>query len=180
MSPVYPLDAPMPVAVLGWDGTDFRALLVDAAHRLQIDLVDAAGIQDALQSVATDRLIVRGENQLFSLKDKLNIRVDFPSTGADPEILNTGAVPGGEWWIVTHAMIVNASGASTVCYIASITGATIYALNEVSAMTAHNAVVWNGWIVLEDDDLIRARFGGTAGGDSLSLNVHGFRMTVET
>ncbi|GAJ02098.1 unnamed protein product, partial [marine sediment metagenome] len=58
--------------MLGWDGTDFHAVKVGVDGELQIaELALIALIRNALQTVGADRLIVRGEDQLFSFKDTL-------------------------------------------------------------------------------------------------------------
>lgn len=42
MPVVYPTGAPMPRALLGWDGTDFYVVSTDAAGQLQIDVLASA------------------------------------------------------------------------------------------------------------------------------------------
>jgi len=53
---VYPNELPQPIAILGWDGTDFRVLLVDADHHLQVDtlsnvLADGAALEATLANL---------------------------------------------------------------------------------------------------------------------------------
>ena len=112
---------PSPRAALFWNGTAWHWALVDAAGHLQIDTVTSAlpagaataaaqalalaqlqlieDMRDALQSVGTDRLIVRGEDQLVSWTRPLVNRVFGAISGANG-YKDSGTPPAGQVWKV--------------------------------------------------------------------------------
>ncbi len=64
MPEVLPDHVPMPRAVIGWDGTRYRAFAVDAAGHLQLDVLSNVNLDGALQSVSTDRLLTAADTEL--------------------------------------------------------------------------------------------------------------------
>ena len=141
MPEILPYDAPFPNAVLGWDGTAYRVFTVDAAGQLQIDVVASglpagaataanqaiiAGNQgtmitalqlldnlyNALHSVNTDELVVRGEDQLFSYLGNLRDYTLAAISGAGGYI-DSGVVPVGEIWVITTVVAHDATSPTT-------------------------------------------------------------------
>ena len=114
MPDVYPVHIPAPRCVIGWDGTAYRAFAVDASGHIQTDVLTSAlpagaatathqltmitalqlidDLRNALQSVATDRLRVVGEDQLFSFRGVLAVATHGNPSGANGYI-ESPAVP---------------------------------------------------------------------------------------
>jgi len=193
---------PSPRVALFWNGAAWQWALVDAAGHLQIDTVTTALpvgaataanqviinttvglvalIRNALQSVATDRLKVRGEDQLFSIKDSLIARVGPAAAAVGDNTLNSIVCPAGEWWVVTHVIIFNQTSAITRMETYAAQGAQFSMLNVALAPAQYEANVWDGTLVLKQNGRVRGVFIGCIAGDLLYLDIHGYKMTLET
>jgi len=201
MPEVYPIHVPAPRCVLGWDGTAYRALTVDANGHIQADVLTSAlpagaataahqltmitalqlidDLRNALQSVATDRVKVRGENQLFSFKGVLVDYVWDIISGVDG-YRESNVVPAGEVWVVT-----------TICgsEVVRPTTAMLFGVNhdggfymagiETRAIGTDEHVCWSGHMYLDAADYVRVYFIGGQAGDGTRVYVTGYRMTAE-
>ena len=158
MPEIVPPGAPGPVSVLGWDGANFYVLRVGLAGRLQ----------------------VRGEDQLFSFKAVLAESLTWTISGNDG-YLDSDVVTDGEIWVVTNIVVMDNTTATTHVIITIIhdgTECNVYA--ELRAFAAAERCVWTGLITLDPDDWVRARFIGGLAGDSITIDILGYRMTLET
>lgn len=201
MPEIQPTGAPWPRSVLGWDGTNWRVMAVDLLGHVQVDVVTSglpAGaataanqatmitalqliddLRDALESVATDRLQVRGEDQLFSYREKLQLRDSDNPSGANG-YLELGPVPAGEIWVVTLSGGRDNTRALTSISWAVRTGVAVVVYGGLTrAIAANEYVFWLGNIFLEENDHIRAYYIGSAAGDTVELTVFGYIMTLE-
>jgi len=201
MAKVVPPGAPAPHSVLGWDGTDFYVLRTDATGHLQVDVLTSAlpaggataahqvtqitalqlidDLRNALQSVATDRLKVRGEDQLFTFKGGLAVRALYVLTAANGAV-ETTVVPAGEIWVVTTMTAANTVRASTrVVLSARHDGAAYSARSEDKAWGIDERIGWAGHVYLDVGDSILATFIGGQIGDLCVLDILGYRMTAE-
>jgi len=175
---------------------------VDAAGHLQIDTVTSAlpagaataanqvlalaqlgmieDVRHALQSIATDRLIVRGEDQLFSFKGVLGITGEAVISGANGYIESI-AVPAGEIWVVSTILARdNTSPTTRIILVNRHDGASITVNDEIRAFGALDWSVWGGHTYMDQGDVVRASFIGGQAGDTCRIDVSGYRMTVET
>ena len=192
---------PSPRAVLFWNGTAWQWALVDAAGHIQIDVVTSGlpvgaataaaqalalaqlqlieDMRDALQSVGTDRLIVRGEDQLFSFHDVLSFRTTDTISGANGWAASAG-VPAGEIWIVTTVWAVDLTSPVTRIQVANRhDGANAFFHEEIKAFAAGDPTHWSGMVTMEFEDTIRAYFPGGLAGDSCAIDLNGYIMTLE-
>lgn len=196
------MSPPEPRAVLFWDGTYWRVATVDAAGHIQIDVVTSGlpagaataanqalilaqvqAIEDlthALQTVATDRLIVRGEDQLFSFKGVLALFVGAVISGAEGYI-GTFVVPDDEIWVVTTTQGWNNTTAVAAIRFENVhnAGRTPYH-QEQKAFAISERSTWGGHTYLDPGDTVRVYFIGGLAGDACEMAVTGYIMTLET
>jgi len=201
MPTVNPSSVPMPRGMLGWDGANFYCVSTDANGRLQIDVVGSALpagaataanqvivnttlelialLRNALQTVATDRLIVRGEDQQFSFRGVLADSITGAISGADG-FLDGPAVPAGQYWVVTTIAARDATNAVTRIILANRHDGVNYDIEDVvRAFGAGERAIWSGHTYLDSGDYIRATFIGGQAADTCLVTVTGYRMTVE-
>ena len=177
---VLPDGAPYPNAVVGWTGTIWQCLHVDAAGDLQVDVLDAAGLQGALQSIGTDRLIVRGEDQLQSFEGSLGAPRTAVISGAGGYVASL-AVPANTVWVVTNIRTRDITSATTIHLFSLFRVATGYGFHENAAAFAPAArSYYHGWIWMVTDDVVRVDFVGGLAGDSCEVTLTGFYFTRET
>jgi len=202
MPETLPDHVPSPRTLLAWDGTAYRPLTIDAAGHLQLDVVTSglpAGaataaaqalalaqlqliedMRDALQSVATDRLIVRGEDQLFSFDKVLGERTDGLISGADG-FFDSAIVPAGEIWVVTTvAARDNTTGVTVIVMAQRHNGADAVIHEGRKAFAVGEWSSWSGLTTLDVDDLIRVYFTGGLVNDHCYVDLSGYVMTLET
>ena len=176
---IIPEGAPMPRAMLGWDGADYYVLRTDAAGNVQMDALGNANLDQALQSIAADRLQVRGEDQLFSFKGVLVETRTAVVSGASGYIESI-VVPAGEVWVVTTLVAHDSTSPLTSIYFqARHDGVNVEVYSEWGAFVAYQSAVWSGHTYLDPGDTIRAGFAGSLVGDSCILDITGYRMTLE-
>lgn len=201
MATIIPATTPKPNAPIAYNGTDWTALLSDAARHLQVDVV-ASGIptgaataanqateitalqliddlRGALQSVATDRLRVRGENQLFSLEDA-QYSEKWGTLAAANWYIDTAAVPAGKVWVITTICTLNNSRATTNQSAMIVSGAGSYRIaHETRAFGVGDGLAWSGHIYLRAAAYVRVYFIGGVVGDSVRVYLTGYLMTKE-
>jgi len=155
---VHPFRTPAPNAPIIWDGTDWRAIAGDTAGRVQ----------------------VRGEDQLFSYKDRYAEEKSNINAAAGPNSLEASNVPAGEVWFVQAVSMLNRNTAATNVYAeARAPGAGVRFFLDDS-LVADVVTLWNGLILLKAGDHIRVHWEGCSAGDELYMWVHGYKMTLET
>ena len=201
MPEIQPDDIPNPVCVIGWDGTRYRAFAVDAAGHLQLDVVTSglpagaataahqvtqnaalatiASIADALQSVATDRLIVRGEDQLHSFEGVLCTVRNAAISGAGG-FCDSPTCAAGYVWHVTAITATDATSPTTEHeYHERRAGVDYLFHRHTAAFPAWASSQWGGDLWLRDGDVIRVYFLGGLAGDSVWVRVLGEVFTEE-
>lgn len=170
---------PSPRAALFWNGTAWQWALVDAAGRLQIDVVDAAGLQDALQSVAADRVIVRGEDQLHSYSGVLARARTAAISGVNGFCDSDQCVAGDVWILTSVAVRDVTSPVTAVEMLVRHDGGNYRFHNEVVALPATTwyTIQCHKWI--DEDDSIRVYLPGALAGDTINVEITGQYMTLE-
>jgi len=127
-----------------------------------------------------EKLHVRGEDQVFSLKGVLAEHYAGAISGADG-YLRTTAVPGGEYWIVTTILSRDVTTATTAHLISNRHDETNVPLYEqIQAFGAGVRSVWGGMTLLDSSDQIQASFTGGLAGDTCTIDITGYKMTIET
>ena len=200
MAKVVPPGAPAPQSVLGWDGTDFYVLRVDATGHLQVDALTTAlpagaataahqitqitalqlidNLVGALQSVATDRLKVRGEGQLFALGRPWAVRATLVATAVNHS-LDSGGVPAGWYRVVTTMMMRNASGVTTQHLLGAVHDGIDSDVVGRAAVPQNEGTSFAGQIVQDVGDVVYGAFTGCAIGNVLLFCCTGYEMPVE-
>ena len=198
---IFPSQAPYPKACLGWDGTDFYVLAVDNTGKLQVvaTLTPPAGgwataanqatmitalqliddLRNTLQSVNTDALQVRGEDQLFSYKSDYNERILEGDATAGFNSLYGSAVPAGEIWVVTTLVTYNDKTACSTVDVGKQESGIDYIAKTIISAEVREACCWAGHIYLASGNKVWARFGGCNIGDDLYFYAMGYKMSKE-
>ncbi len=145
---------------------DYTLALTDLAH--------------ALESVATDRLIVRGEDQVFTYKEQV-LEQDYNTNAANgTNTLNSSIVQPGEIWIVTTAAAINDN---TVCSMIRIQVGPHFPaprLAQLADPPIQQSVHIIGPVLLIEGDFLTARFENCVLGDNIYFALNGHKMTLET
>jgi hypothetical protein len=189
------------LTAFGYDGTAFRNLTTDAAGHLQVDALTSglpagaatqatlalvlaeltllADLTNALQSVAADRLLVRGEDQLVSYKNPLLVQKSGAVSGAGGYYDST-AVAAGEVWRVDMVQSTDQTSATTGHRYSVRRGGANYTYDEITAALALNVAQYTRWPVwLEAGDVIRVTFLGSLVADVCLVRLFGQIMTKE-
>jgi len=193
---------PSPRTALFWNGTQWQWALVDVAGHLQIDTVTSALplgaataanqiiinttvglvalIRNALQTVDTDRLIVRGENQLHSFGGRLG-EVKAGIVSGAGGYYDSDTPPAGTVWVVTNITAVDVTSATTFHQYQIIKAGDDPIFHGVtSAFGAGVLSHYNGWLWMVPDDIVRILFVGSLAGDTCQVHLIGHVMTLET
>ena len=180
ITPVY---IPRPVGILIWDGADFWAAKGDADGHLQVDALTAAtgldALLNALQSVNTDKLIVKGQDQLFSFKSGVADKSQGAPSAAGGYREST-AVPVGAIWVITQIAAFDNTTANTIHNYYLYRGGAYYDLYELRATIAiGQRSSLHSQIYMIADDTIRVMFTGSLAEDVCILAISGYSMTAE-
>jgi len=198
---IHPDHAPSPKAVLGTDLANYYVLRVDATGHLQVHVLTSGlpvgaataaaqalalaqlqlieDLRDALQSVASDRLIVRGEDQLFSYRESLLDRATGLVSGADGFFDSNGPAA-GTIWKITNIRVVDVTSPTTQHnYLARGGGIDRQFGQEILAFGAGANSHYHGEIWLDPDDVVRVYFIGSLANDTCYIDLTGYQMTVE-
>jgi len=180
MPTVTPKEAPDPRSILGYDGSNFFVIKTDSDGHLQVDVLEIDVLAAALQSVATDRFQVRGEDQLHSYEDTLQIYVtgELP---IDDGWLATDPVPAADVWVITNIQLENATTSVNSARVVRWIGATPYYFGCLTRDIPFGEIVcWCGWQWAKDGHVITGQFVGGKTGDVCRMWITGHIMTKET
>lgn len=156
--------------------SDFLTLLTECRN----SLLALEAFLGALHSVDTDQILVRGMDQLYSVKDVLGVRRDAALSGNDGYIASTPATA-GEIWKVTSISGVNRARATTGHRLIFMhLGSSIYLGDDLIARDAdvrsrNLCEIW-----MAPTDTIRCYFSGGLANDACRLALAGHRLTLET
>jgi len=155
--------------------SDFLDLLTECRDYLLI-LKD---LTNALQSSDTDRLLARGEDQLFSYKGTLSSYRTVPISGANGYI-DSETPPAGEVWALSNIGAILTDRATTAHRYRFFRNATSYIIEDITA--AIPTATWTrvrGDIFLEPGDVVRVYFIGGQAADTVRVDMTGHIMTLE-
>ena len=156
-------------------GGSTNKLLTDALSALQ--LID--NLYGALHSVNSDEMVVRGENQLFSYKGYLN-KTRSMTVSAANGYANSNTGVAGEIWVFTNVASRLAERATTEHrYLQARTGEEYAVGYDLRAINANEWGYWHGWVFLEEGDWFRTYFIGAQAGDTCTIQLTGYIMTLE-
>lgn len=155
---------------------DILALLTECTAYLEA----LAHLQETLESVHTDRLLVRGMNQLFSFKGSLK-QIETDTISGAGGYLDSDTPPAGEIWRIFNIGAVDITTATTDHRLRVFVAPTSHALLDddtgwgANARSYHQLDVW-----LHPGEVIRVYFVGGLAGDTCQVNLLGYIMTLET
>ena len=156
ITPVY---IPKPVGMLGWDGTDFHALKVDAAGNLVLGSKLESG------------------DQLFAHKAGVYDFSHGVPSGANGYRMST-LVPASTIWVITAISAHDNTTANTRHLYQLVHAGTDQIIYELTAAIAiGRASSLQCELYLGPGDFIRAFFVGALANDACRLNILGYAMT---
>ena len=193
---------PSPRAALFWNGTQWQWARVAATGHLRIDVMGSAlpagaataanqalilaqtqlieDLRHALQSVATDRLKVRGEDQLISYRGALTDVSSGVPSGAGG-FRDSAVVAAGTLWKVTAVSAADSTAPLTrVILQLFVVPVALPFHDDILGVAANIASCWNGEVWIGAGWRVRAYFIGSGAADVCTLHVMGHIMTVET
>lgn len=132
-----------------------------------------------IQTDADGRLIVRGQDQLFSFKRTLASYREGIVSDAGGWMLSHSPDEGYAW-IVTNIAATDRTNATTeqdYSLIAAMGTTHFYRVTE--AIPAATPMHWGGHLYLEHDDVVRVYFIGSLAGDTCRIELSGYEMTLE-
>lgn len=156
--------------------SDFLDLLTECTAYLQA-LTD---LLHALETVHTDRLLVRGMDQLFSFDESLASLKNATISGADG-YSDSATPPAGSIWRITSIGSNDINSPNTARkyrYFRTPTSYTI--LDDVRAFAAAEWAHIQRDLWLHPGDVIRVYYTGGLAGDSCRIDLLGYIMTLET
>lgn len=136
-------------------------------------------LRHALLSIDTDRLVVRGEDQLFSFAGPIDSVTTGQPSGASG-YKDSHPVPAGQIWVVTTVAARDRSAALTHTVIAvRHAGFDVTLKGELRAIAQWEWVSWSGTTYLTEGAVIRVTFSGCGAGDTVDVHTNGHVMTLE-
>jgi len=154
--------------------TDNQLLVLIEAHTLAL-----TALANALQSVATDQLLVRGQDQLFSIDEILALRKAVTAT-YNNYMVASDPVPAGKYWIITQVHMMNTTRTTSrhTRYIRR-SSVSLEFDRQVAAFPAYTPTNWQGLIYLDAGASIWTEFTGSQTGDGLHQILFGYQMSLE-
>jgi len=152
MPDVFPREAPEPRALLGWDGTAFRVVAVDAAG----NVVLAPGGVNLQQFDSVWRFIGSGAG------------------GAGWIVVGPPALGAGDLVVVTNAVAYITAGATTALAISVFDGATSYIASRVAPVVVDQVLALPNPVVLVAGDSLRFSAAGVGAGTVLQCSALGY------
>ena len=126
------------------------------------------------------RLIVSGEDQLFTFADTLEIHVAGAPSGADG-YLESPAVGVGEVWCLTNVVVEDEDTDLTSIRACRCSGGVCYCFGcTTKAIPKTDRICWHGVEYAAPGDTIRATLIGSQAADTCHMWITGYKMTLET
>ncbi len=137
-------------------------------------------LQDALESKALDRLLVRGMDQVFTVQQPLLSHRLMNIDGADGKI-PSHTPDSADVWVVTNAWAKNSTSPTTGLLFRMLRGGVwSYCFEERRAIAAGEWVGGPIPLIMFHLDKLYAYFPGGQVNDSCELDLTGYKMTLET
>lgn len=103
----------------------------------------------------------------------------YNAPGAGNYNRDTDTVPAGKIWYILTFNGMNTSGASGTIGLYVYTGATLNARLEFAINPMQNTLIWaRNPVILVEDQFLRVRYTGIAGGDALASTVAGYQVDL--
>jgi len=153
-------------------------LLEQQTQTTALQLID--NLQDALASVATDALQVRGSDQLFTFQNTL-LDVTTDTISGAQGYIRSHSPPAGTIWAITNITALdNTNPITRVVFEVDRSGFTPYLGDSIAIAAPYNAAYWQGQVWITPAETIYCVYLGALAGDSCRIDLHGYAMTLET
>ncbi|GAH66698.1 unnamed protein product, partial [marine sediment metagenome] len=131
-------------------------------------------------SKALDRLLVRGQDQLYSIKKVLVSHRRAVISGAGG-FIDSHSPAAGEYWRLFNVTAWDEDNATTAhLYIEKSGALEAYFNIDIRAIPAYIRTQWHGNLLLAEGDVIRVLFTGALAADNCNIDITGHVMTLET
>jgi len=152
-----------------------------AAHQVTqntaLQLID--NLVNALQSVATDRLKVRGEDQLWNYAGSLANFREAVISGANGYV-ESNTPPATQVWCVQHIVTKDATSPTTAHAVRYNRGGAVSNIDlQTAAFAANQQAFFHQPVYLDPGDVFRVLFTGALAGDACRVDLQGSIMTLE-
>jgi len=146
----------------------------------QIDLLTSIGqLVLALRSMDMDRLMVKGEAQLWNYAGSLASTREAIISGANGYV-ESNAPPAGQIWCVQHIVTKDATSPTTAHDVRYNRAGTIANIDlQTRAIAANEKLYFHQPVYLDPGDVLRVVFVGALAGDSCRVDLQGSIMTLE-
>jgi hypothetical protein len=184
------------ITILGYDGTNFRAVRIDTDGHLQIDglslaLPTGAATEATLGSVK-DRIgdisspaegsVNYQLKQIYDIIRLNNISLyasqygeQITASGDSGDITAYGtAVPAGKLLVVTNFFATLSAGSAVRLQLNYMLGVVNYVLRRLVSPTTNAPLDWQGQLVLKEGDKVRAVANTVTTGTTLSGHISGY------
>jgi len=115
---------------------------------------------------------------LFGYYDRYAVRVTNTNASAGTNYVDTNPVPSGYIYVIQSVRGVDANSAIDRIGLAAVKDTIYGPLIEKRSPIINESVIWTGQIVLKEGDIIRGSFYGCTAGDTLVLDVWGYKMKI--
>ena len=140
---------------------------------------DGTNYTARLRLRADKRLLVSGEDQLFTFADTLQVYVTGNPSGAGG-YLESSPVPEGEEWGMTNVVAENETTDLTSIRMCRFCDGVQYCFAcTTRAVPKTDRICWNGQEWATAEDTIRVTMVGCLAGDTCHVWITGYKMTKE-
>lgn len=169
-----------PAMLFGSNAAKWIAALIDALGHLQVDIVDAAGLQDALGSIATDLLRVESKSgdKIFGFESVL-AELSLSNQSGNDGYIDSPSVDAGKIWVVSNVIARNTVRALTrMTFYNRHDNVNYDFYDKVAAFPTGERALFTGTLYMDVDDVIRVYFVGGLDGDACQLFLNGYVMNA--
>ncbi len=178
MPEILPSSAPSPRSVLGWDGTAYRVLAVDAAGNVQVDVL-ASGLPAGAATAANQATILTRLGQIRDLEDSGRMyRVRHVMVGAGNYAMVGHTVAPGTVFVMTAMGAYNESGTIGVMYEGCWDTVANSWFNFDVGLVTFEVLSWAGRAYLQAGYEPKAFFETVANGNVLVMVYSGYTLAV--
>ncbi len=178
MPQILPSSAPSPRAVLGYDGTAYRVLTVDAAGNVQVDVL-ASGLPAGAATAANQATILTRLGEIRDLEDSGRMyRVTHRMVGAGNYSMLGHVVDPGTVFVMTLMGAYNEDSTIAKLYEGVFTGALNCWFNYDVTLVAFEVLSWAGRAYLQAGYSPKCYFQTVANGNDLVMVYSGYTLAV--
>ena len=164
--------------LLGYDGYDFRAVKVDGAGKLQVDIAAITGASGFATSAKQDTLNNKFTGQPFTYTGTVILRYGQTVAASGNDTINSDVVPAGVIWIITAIGAFCTSAVVSLAQLSAHISGVNCTLGQKVTLGASELLGYTGWIVLSPGDKLILFLMGTTPGATSVLSFSGFSMGI--